>query len=84
MNASGIKKTFISHNSYVVKNSSSSEYEFPTTVQAKIDKFYQKVPCTGFLQNIIESNYLFAEDCRNQRVEMYNLKQFLYIEENQI
>ncbi|CAI2174956.1 10646_t:CDS:2, partial [Funneliformis geosporum] len=51
-----------------------SEYEFPTIIQVKIDKLYQDLPCTRFLNSIVEKNYLFVEDYKYQRLEMYNLQ----------
>ncbi|CAI2196057.1 1493_t:CDS:2, partial [Funneliformis geosporum] len=51
-----------------------SEYEFPTIIQVKIDKLYQDLSCTRFLNSIVEKNYLFVEDYKYQRLEMYNLQ----------
>ncbi|CAI2177385.1 15061_t:CDS:2, partial [Funneliformis geosporum] len=81
MNASGIAKAFINHKNPCVINKSifkdccvTKVYEFPTTIQNKIDKLYQESPCTRFLNSIVVNNFLFVEDYRNQRLELYNLQ----------
>ncbi|CAI2185547.1 9832_t:CDS:2, partial [Funneliformis geosporum] len=69
MNASGISKVFIQHKS-IENNFDKFEYEFPTIIQVKINKLYQNLPCTRFLNTIVEKNYLFVEDYKFQRLEI--------------
>ncbi|CAI2170783.1 7251_t:CDS:10 [Funneliformis geosporum] len=57
-----------------MNSSGLEEYEFPTITQVKIDNLYQIYPCTRFLYNIVEKNYLFVQDYKNQRLELYNLQ----------
>ncbi|CAI2194105.1 7004_t:CDS:2, partial [Funneliformis geosporum] len=71
MNTSGITKVFIRHK---YNKRIFDEYEFPTMIQVKIDKLYQELPCTRFLNSVVEKNYLFVEDYKNQKLEMYNLQ----------
>ncbi|CAG8596783.1 805_t:CDS:2 [Funneliformis mosseae] len=70
MNKFGITKVFINHNSPLI----AEEYELPTTIQVKIENLYKENPCTKFLYNKVEKNFLFVEDYRNQRLELYNLQ----------
>ncbi|CAI2166361.1 3775_t:CDS:2 [Funneliformis geosporum] len=78
MNASGIAKVFIYHkyfnNRSINKSLVVNEYDFPTIIQDNLDKLYHDSPCTSFLNTIVERNFLFVEDYKNQILEMYNLQ----------
>ncbi|CAI2164382.1 16680_t:CDS:10 [Funneliformis geosporum] len=63
MNASGISKGYINHNKsfYINKLSIEEEYEFPTTIQIKIKKFFQQKPSSeNPMFSISRRNHLLA------------------------
>ncbi|CAG8683286.1 476_t:CDS:2, partial [Funneliformis mosseae] len=81
MNASGITKSFINHQTLLFNDRSidkrfliAEEYELPTNLQIKIDQIYHSLNYTSFLNSIVEQNYLFVEDYKYQLLEMYDLQ----------